>query len=273
MKLQPHHLWQKIGISAIMSIALFSINTNVTHAATLTLPHGYTVARIKSANYNLTPRLKWTLAKVSRNGMKHNNYTASIYDNSRIVNVDELTASEKSELAHFSLDTINNARHQLKRKSWHYSKAAMHFADRVAYNYYKDGTSCWSANHDLKAITKAAKASGLNYRVGQVYEDEAGLPITSQYHDKYRSMGALKEQLYFNIKQMLFGGYSGNNVNDLSSYVEYEHAGDLLGCRGHDAKTKYFGQSFSLEKGNSSHISVHMMNVDKCYIQDYKKFK
>lgn len=44
MKSQPHHLWQKIGISAIMSIALFSINTNVTHAATLTLPHGYLIS-------------------------------------------------------------------------------------------------------------------------------------------------------------------------------------------------------------------------------------
>lgn len=273
MKLQSYHLWQKIGTATIMSIALFTVNTKVTHAATITLPHGYTAQLIKRANYNLTPSLQRTLANVSRNGLRHNNYTASSYDNSRIVNVNKLTASEKSELAHFSLNTINSARHQLKRKSWHYSKATMHFADRVARNYYKDGTSCWSADHDVKAITKAAKASGLNYRVGQVYEDEAGLPITNQYHDKYRSMGALKEQLYFNITQILFGGYAGTNINNLSSYVEYEHAGDLLGCHGYDSKTKYFGQSFSLEKGNSSHISVHMLTVAKRYIQNYKKFK
>lgn len=273
MKSQSYHLWQKIGVATIMSIALFSVNTKVTHAATITLPHGYTAKRIKRASYHLTPSLARTLAKVSRNGWKHNNYTASSYDNSRIVNVNKLTASEKSELAHFSLNTINNARHQLKRESWHYSKAAMHFAGRVAHNYYQDGTSCWSATHDVKAITKAAKASGLNYRLGQIYEDEAALPITTQYYEQYRSMGALKEQLYFNIKQMLFGNYSGTNVNDLSNYVEYEHAGDLLGCRIYNAKTKYFGQSFSLEKGNSSHISVHMLTVAKWCIQNYKKFK
>ena len=272
MKLQSYHLWQKISTATIMSIALFSVNTTVTHAAPLILPHGYTAKRITRATYKLTPSLAKTLAKVSRNGMIHNNYTASSYDNSRIVNVNKLTASEKSELAHFSLNTINNARHQLKRKSWHYSKAAMHFADRVARNYYKDGTSCWDGDHDVKAILKSAKASGLNYRLGQIYEDEAGLPITTQYHDQYRSMGALKEQLYFNIKQMLFGGYAGNNVNDLSRYVEYYHAGSLLGC-GYDPNTKYFGQSFSLEKGNSSHISVHMLSVAKRYIQNYKKFK
>lgn len=273
MKLQSYHLWKKISVATIMSIALFNVNTKVTHAATITLPQGYTVKRIERASYHLTPSLSRTLAKISCNGWKHNNYKASRYDNSRIVNVNKLTASEKSELAHFSLNTINNARRQFNHKPWHYSKAAMHFADRVARNYYQDGTSCWDPDHDVKAITKAAKVSGLNYRLGQVYEDEAALPITTQYHEQYRSMGALKEQLYFNIKQMLFGNYAGDNVNDLSNYVEYKHAGDLLGCRIYDVQTKYFGQSFSLEKGNSSHISVHMLTVDPRLIQNYRKFK
>lgn len=91
-----------------------------------------------------------------------------------------------------------------------------------------------------------------------------------------RTMSALKSQIYFNVKQMLFGGFSGSDsqMNDSSRYTEWEHAGDLLGCRtkNYDAKTKYFGISFSGLKDDPSKISVHMMGVAKRYIQNYKKF-
>ena len=64
-----------------------------------------------------------------------------------------------------------------------------------------------------------------------------------------RTMSALKNQTYFNVKQMLSGGFSGSDsqMNDSSRYTEWEHAGDLLGCRtkNYDTKTKYFGVSFS----------------------------
>ena len=48
-----------------------------------------------------------------------------------------------------------------------------------------------------------------------------------------RTMSALKNQIYFNVKQMLFGGFYGSDsqMNDSSRYTEWEHAGDLLGCR------------------------------------------
>lgn len=91
-----------------------------------------------------------------------------------------------------------------------------------------------------------------------------------------RTMSALKNQIYFNVKQMLFGGFSGSDsqMNDSSRYTEWEHTGDLLGCRtkNYDAKTKYFGVSFSGLKDDPSKISVHMMGVAKRYIQNYKKF-
>lgn len=113
----------------------------------------------------------------------------------------------------------------------------------------------------------------MNHKVGQVYEDEAGLPISSDWHSTKRSMKVLKEQIYFNVKQMLFGGYYGNNVNDRSVYTEWEHAGDLLGLRsakGYDPKTKKFGVSFSSLDGRR--ISVHMIGVANRYILNYKKF-
>lgn len=80
-----------------------------------------------------------------------------------------------------------------------------------------------------------------------------------------RTMSALKNQIYFNVKQMLSGGFScsDSQMNDSSRYTEWEHAGDLLGCRtkNYDTKTKYFGVSFSGFKDDPSKISVHMMGV------------
>lgn len=207
--------------------------------------------------------------------MIENTYSGAGSDDT-LVNVTNLSHSQKVELSKYTLSLINSARHQLGKKSWTYKAGALHFADRVAEQYYSHNKSCWDADHYVPGIKRAAKASGLNSRVGQVYEDEAALPISSTYHTNTRTMSALKNQIHFNVKQMLFGGFYGSysQMNDSSRYTEWEHAGDLLGCRTkhYDAKTKYFGISFSGLRGDSSKISVHMMGVAKRYIQNYKKF-
>ena len=105
-----------------------------------------------------------------------------------------------------------------------------------------------------------------------MYEDEAGLPISDKWNGSTRSMAVLKEQVYFNIKQMLFGGYTGQNYNDRSLYTEYNHASDLLGVGKYQPKTKMFGLAFSDLKHDHSKISVHMINVSKDHVLDYKKF-
>lgn len=86
-------------------------------------------------------------------------------------------------------------------------------------------------------------------------------------------MSVLKNKIYFNVKQMLFGGFAGSDsqMNDSSRYTEWEHAGDCR-TKSYDAKTKYFGISFSDLKGDQSKVSVHMMDVAKRYIQNYRKF-
>lgn len=236
---------------------------------------GYTKARVlKANNGKLSGSQKAKLVKGSIAGMKDNQFSDDdTSDNNRIVTVTDLTEAEKVELSHYALALINSARSQMGKSNWTYKKGALHFANRVAKNYNQDGASCWDADHDVRGILRAAKTCGLNHTAGQVYEDEAGLPITSEWNGNKRSMRALKEQIYFNVKQMLFGGYSGNNVNDASRYVEWEHAGDLLGLRSmnnYDAKTKYFGMSFS--SLDNRRISVHMMGVAKRYILNYKKF-
>ena len=266
--------------AALAGGTIIALNNNVetaanstVEAASITLPSGYTKSAI--IKWNQTGRASKALINASKKGVIENTYSGAGSDDT-LVNVTNLSHSQKVELSKYTLSLINSARHQLGKKSWTYKAGALHFADRVAEQYYSHNKSCWDADHYVPGIMRAAKASGLNSRVGQVYEDEAALPISSTYHTNTRTMSALKNQIHFNVKQMLFGGFYGSysQMNDSSRYTEWEHAGDLLGCRTkhYDAKTKYFGISFSGLRGDSSKISVHMMGVAKRYIQNYKKF-
>ena len=278
---------KNVKLLSIISIAaalaggtITALNNNVetaanstVEAASITLPSGYTRSAI--IKWNQTGRASKALINASKKGMIENTDSGAGSDDT-LVNVTNLSHSQKVELSKYTLSLINSARHQLGKESWTYKAGALHFADRVAEQYYSHNKSCWDADHYVPGIMRAAKASGLNSRVGQVYEDEAALPISSTYHTNTRTMSALKNQIHFNVKQMLFGGFYGSysQMNDSSRYTEWEHAGDLLGCRTehYDAKTKYFGISFSGLRGDSSKISVHMMGVAKRYIQNYKKF-
>lgn len=240
---------------------------------------GYTKSRVLKANQGrMSGSDKNKLIKGSMAGMKQNKWMdTDPSDRTRIVIVTNLSWNDKIELSHFTMGLINSARRQMGKKAWTYKKGALKFADRTAKQYYDNNRSCWDSDHYVPGIERAAKQSGLNSTVGQVYEDEAGLPITSEYNGQTRSMAALKNQIYFNVKQMIFGGYWGDDsqVNQASRYTEWQHAGDLLGLRssqGFDAKTKYFGVSFSGLKNDQSKISVHMMGVAKRYIKNYKKF-
>lgn len=264
--------------AALAGSAIFVVNNNqednsTVQAASITLPSGYTKNAV--IKWNQTGKASKALINASKKGMMENTNSDAGSDNT-LVNVTKLTNSQKVELSKYTLSLINSARSQLGKKPWTYRSGALRFADRVANQYYTHNKSCWDPDHYVAGILRAAKASGLNSNAGQVYEDEAGLPISSQYGSNLRTMSVLKNQIYFNVKQMLFGGFAGSDsqMNDSSRYTEWEHAGDLLGCRtkNYDAKTKYFGVSFSGLKDDQSKISVHMIGVAKRYIQNYKKF-
>lgn len=172
-------------------------NTSTVKAASITLPSGYTKKAV--IKWNQTGKASKALINASKKGMKENNYSDAGSDNT-LVNVTKLSHSQKVELSKYTLSLINSARHQLGKKSWTYKTGALHFADRVANQYYTHNRSCWDAGHYVPGIQRAAKASGLNSRVGQVYKDEAGLPTSSQYHNNMRTMSALKSEIYFNVK-------------------------------------------------------------------------
>lgn len=245
--------------------------------SSITLPKGYTAKRILAVNNNkISKKNKKALIKASKKGMKENVFHSNENEKGEMVDVTNLTYSQKIEINKYALSLINSARKQMNKKPWVLNKSAIKFADRVAKEYYNNNKSVWDPDHYVAGITRAAVASGLK-NAGQVYEDETGLPISSEFNGHTRSMYALKEQIYFNVKQMLFGGYYGRagDYDNSKNYTEWEHAGDLLGLRslkGYDAKVKYFGLSFSGLPSDSSKISVHFMGVAKRYIKNSKKF-
>ncbi|TSO26425.1 SEC10/PgrA surface exclusion domain-containing protein [Lactobacillus sp. LL6] len=259
----------------LINIKTETVQAAVTSSITLPKSAGYTKSNILREN-------EGTISKANRNklikgsiaGMKENKFIDTDTSDNRSVDVLHLSHSDQVEISKYTLSLINSARRQMGKRDWTYSDNALKFANRVALEYTNNNKSCWDPDHYVAGIKRAAKASGLS-TIGQVYEDESGLPITSEYNGHTRTMKVLKEQIYFNVKQMLFGGFYGsdNQMNDASRYVEWEHAGDLLGLRSkYDAKTKLFGVSFSSLKDDDSKISVHMIGVAKRYIKNYKKF-
>ncbi len=88
--------------------------------------------------------------------MKENTYSGAGSDNT-LVNVTNLSHSQKVELSRYALSLINSAHHQLGKKSWTYKAGALHFADRVA-NHNK---SCWNAGQYVPGIKHAAKLLAL----------------------------------------------------------------------------------------------------------------
>lgn len=263
------HIVRDLLASVVFSgIMLLTMNSTV-HADTITLPKGYTISRVAKAGNGSKYYIN-SLKKVSRNGMMMNNVD---HKDKELVNLNHPTKAQSKELAKYTLNVINSARVQLGQPKWTYSNATMNFAKDVAKNYEKDNASILDPDHDVHAILLAAKKHGLNSHLGQIYEDESGLPYHSNETDHVKTMGDIKNGLYYNVKQMLFGGYYGKNENNLNNYHEYEHAKDLLTADSPKSlRKKMFGLSFSTIS-NSPVVSVHMLTVSKPYIQNYKKFK
>lgn len=260
-------------MSTVIVCLMLNITTTSVKAANIKLPQKYTNHLVYKASRNDKQAVN-KLRTISRQGMKNNNDWQDFKPGDDMtINPAHLSKKDQLEMQQYSLNLINKVRLQRHRVKWRSSSRATHFANSVAHNYYVDNMSCWDDDHDVKGILKAAKKHGLNYHLGQVYEDEAGLPITNP-KNHLETKTQLKKDLYFNIKQMLFGGFYGNNTDDLSRYFEYAHARDLLSLgENKQFARREFGLSFSGLKNDPTRVSVHMLGVPKPYIQNYKKFK
>lgn len=263
--------------AALCGISLYAIMpakpVQASSSAKIVLPikSGYTRKNIIKVNHG-DYAIKDKLVKASELGMEKNQYHDTDPSDNRMVDLRHLSNSDKVMLTKYTLDLINQGRRQFKQPKWRYTKAAQRFADRVAAEYTKNNRSCWDAGHYVPGILRAAKASGLNYHEGQIYEDEAALPLaTDKIMGPVAKMSDVKEGLYFNIAQMFFGGFYGSDVKDLSRYTEWYHAGDLLSARNNYFKKKQYGFSFSFTD-DPQRISTHFISVNKYFIQNYKKY-
>lgn len=263
-----------LSFIAILAVtACFGISQAKVSAAQINLSQSY------KRNLHYWQSSKWTkhqaaLKKASRNGMINNQYTdANSNDKTQIIDMQHLSHADEVKLSKFALNTINSARKQMGKKNWYYSNRALHFANDIAKQYYANNRSVWDRTHYYAGINRAAKKHGLNNHYGNIYEDESGLPISSDNLTSKRTMAKAKEQIYFNIKQMLFGGFAGNNMNSLNSYTEWDHAYDLLSMYKYSNTPKEFAISFSNLKNQPDHVSVHMIGVAKRYILNYRKYK
>lgn len=268
-----------IAVAALLSvnIALPLVNHTVLADCTtqIKLPHGYTHALVKRADNGDRKAIKH-LAPVSAKGMKSNQFKDDNERDSRVVKPAHLSKADQKAMSLYALKVINSVRKQMHKPNWYYTRRCNHFADSVAHYYYLDGASDWDEDHDVKAILKAAKKHGLNNKLGQVYEDMAALPISTKFHGQTRTIKALKSAIYFNIKQMIFGGFYGydSDFDNLSHYWEYGHARDLLSV-GYDASLQKCeaAVSFSRLKNDPEKLSLHILNVPKAYIVNRRLFK
>ena len=195
-------------------------------------------------------------------GMQTNNFSwiataESAKDNKTKVNLAKLTAGQRKELAQYALRLINGARKQLGLKPWIYSSGTEKLAVDIAKEYQSHGRSIKDGDHYVAGIVRACKKNGLNLYDNYV-EDMAGFTSkTSKI-----TMTTMKKDIYFGLKQMIFG-YVGSNESGRSkksNYREWNHAGDIFNTQGstHDGDYNYFG--FSISKTGNVY-SMHLIIV------------
>ncbi|MGO2722595.1 MAG: SEC10/PgrA surface exclusion domain-containing protein [Lactobacillus sp.] len=230
----------------------------------MSIPKGYTIKRLKAA-YAGHPSRRFVAA--SKRGMRLNKFSSNRAvdlpsDNNIILTPNRLTATQQAEITNFSLQLINQARRQLKLRPWVYSKGTQKLAADIAKNYQRHGRGIENGGHYIKGINRACRKHGLRLPSGNYVEDMAG--FSNQAGSKTMTMTLLKKDIYFGLKQMLFGFRGPNDtsgqINQRNNYHEWEHAGDLLNTQNalHDGDYDYYGFSISRVKSN---YSLHYVGV------------
>ncbi|QJD73105.1 SEC10/PgrA surface exclusion domain-containing protein [Lactobacillus acetotolerans] len=236
-------------------------------SASIKMPRGYTRSALLKA-YQGKPSADFV--KASMKGMNDNTFSRtktaeSKNDNDTIIDPTNLTTAQSSELTSYTLRLINEARSDLNLKPWLGSRGTQKLAQDIANEYTKNGRSI-KDGHYVAGIVHACKANGLNLNDNYV-EDMAGF-----YNPKQTmTMTEMKKNVYFGLKQMLFGyvGSGEGQRNNKKYYREWEHAGDLFNTQGslHDGDHNYFG--FSISKANNIY-SMHYISVPTFIVKSSK---
>ena len=152
-------------------------------------------------------------------------------DDKHIVDLNNLSLNQLTELSLFASDLVNQIRQQVGSASTVVTDSSVGFAKKVTENYILDNWDM-AKGHDAFAVNNAAKYYGLSTSTEQwekqglqYYENWAGLSRHSQL-----TMSDLKADIYDAIYRFMFDG------------DEYDHASSIAGIRAANTTTvSYLG--------------------------------
>ena len=248
-----------------------SPSTHVVYAAKsklktrIAVPKGYTANLVE--DWHDSPnskKLNRKLKRLSRRGMLSNKFYDRRKADKRKVNLANLSNRDQYELSQYALTLINSIRTQLGLPKFTYTASAQSFANDIAKAYNKDNWSDYQG-HDISAINRVAEQHGLTKNDNE-YEDMSGFDMTTGH--QYATIYQVKQGIYYNIKQFVFGGFKYHNGQEsdkenLDYYTEWNHAYDLF--------TGNYSQEFALslsylsqehKYGIKGDTSSHYIHVD-----------
>ncbi|MCF2567502.1 SEC10/PgrA surface exclusion domain-containing protein, partial [Streptococcus pasteurianus] len=178
-------------------------------------------------------------------------------DDKHIVDLNNLSLNQLTELSLFASDLVNQIRQQVGSASTVVTDSSVGFAKKVTENYILDNWDM-AKGHDAFAVNNAAKYYGLSTSTEQwekqglqYYENWAGLSRNSQ-----STMSDLKADIYDAIYRFMFDG------------DEYDHASSIAGIRAANTTTvSYLGVGFT-SLSTSRFDGVHFLLVGDNYVKN-----
>ncbi|HEP2676592.1 TPA: SEC10/PgrA surface exclusion domain-containing protein [Streptococcus pyogenes] len=227
---------------------------------TITLTQDYIRLLKQSYTANTLQERKQALEELkARNDELKPNYEfkANPNDDKHIVDLNNLSLNQLTELSLFASDLVNQIRQQVGSASTVVTDSSVGFAKKVTENYILDNWDI-AKGHDAFAVNNAAKYYGLSTsseeweKAGlQFYENLSGLLRNSQ-----STMSDLKEDIYDSIYRFMFEG------------DEYDHASSIAGIRANNATTvSYLGVGFTSLK-NGYFDGAHFLLVGDNYVKN-----
>lgn len=199
-----------------------------------------------------------------------NRYHSNEADQRNVINMADITDTQKNDLRMYYLNLLNGIRHQLGYEPLEYNKSAMKLSDKVAQGYEEDNWDSESRGHDVPALQAGYEDVGITraYEEAMGYYQKGWVPDYDSTHQNpegtYDQMSApdLNVVTMDDVKNSLYGVVSNMLFNDESS--GWGHTLTLT-----HPDSKYMGLSFS-KYGDT--LVFHMNPVDPSYIDDSTKF-
>lgn len=233
--------YYRISKSSYIKASNVASKKSKTSVTKNTLKVPYSLVEVRAAKYSPT-----LLDKKSLVGMRENQFhSESKSEDKEQLDLNNLTTKQANELTAYSLRLINQARSQLGLLNWTCDSKTQKLAADIAKEYRDNGKSILDSDHYVEGIIRAAKSQGLDIDHNFI-ENEGGY-----YGSRYTTMTEAKENIYWNLKQFLFGGATSEE----GPFVEYEHANNIL-----KSGTSTYGLSISVK---NNVVSTHFIDVSQ----------